>query len=282
VARIAVVIPCFNDGATVGDTVASVRTQEACELVVVNDGSDDETTRRRLAELEQDGVRVVHQENRGLSAARMAGVEATDARYVMPIDADDALEPGALTALGDALDAHPEASAAWGDTLVFGDVERVDVHSARALDPWRITFFNGMPYSTMVRRTALADVGGWQLNGGYEDWDLWMALAEHGHSGVRIPRTTVRYRVHGSRMWRDAVRRHEQIVAVLRERHARLFRERAANRRRSTDRLPVKLALPAIDALPISFRGKRRLYLVVTQPRQAFEMLRDRLGRARS
>jgi glycosyltransferase involved in cell wall biosynthesis len=282
VARIAVVIPCYNDGATVGDTVASVRSQENCELVVVNDGSKDEATLRKLAELEREGVRVVHQENRGLSAARMAGVAASEAPYVMPLDADDALEPGALTMLGDALEAHPEAAVAWGDTLVFGDVSRVDVHSARALDPWRITFFNGMPYSTMVRRTALADVGGWQLNGGYEDWDLWMALAEHGHTGVRVPLPTVRYRVHGSRMWRDAVSRHEAIVAVLEERHAKLFRERAANRRRSTDRLPVKVALPLIDAVPISFRGKRRLYLVVTQPRQALLMLRDRLSRARS
>ena len=44
----------------------------------------------------------------------------------------------------------------------------------------------------MVRREALLDAGGWELKGGYEDWDLWMALAERGVRGVHVP---VRHRL---------------------------------------------------------------------------------------
>jgi glycosyltransferase involved in cell wall biosynthesis len=92
--RVAVVIPCFDDGATLGEAVDSLAGEEPHELVVVDDGTTDERTLRILEEREVAGVRVLRQENAGLSAARMAGVRATSARYVFPLDADDLLVPG--------------------------------------------------------------------------------------------------------------------------------------------------------------------------------------------
>jgi len=149
--RIAVVIPCFNDGATLRETLASIDEPEPIELVVVNDGSADPETLALLAELEAGGVRVVHQENRGLSAARMAGVAATSAPYVSALDADDLEAPGALTALADALDADPGASVAWGDVQNFGD-NAVLRRLGKTLDPWLITYVNELPADAMMRR----------------------------------------------------------------------------------------------------------------------------------
>lgn len=282
-ARVAVVIPCYNDGTTLVDTVASLRSQEACELVVVNDGSVDPDTQTVLRELESEDVHVVHQQNQGLSAARMAGVRATSARYVLPLDADDGLAPGALTVLADALDSNPGCAMAWGETQVFGDVQYTIRHGARALDPWRLTLFNGLPYSGMFRREALVEVGGWQLNeGGYEDWDLWMSFADAGYGGRFVPHVINLYRVHGSRMWREAVGQHERIVQSMRDRHPRLFAQRRANWRRSEAPWPAKLTLPLIEALPISYPAKRRGYLIITDPGRALITVRHRLGRMRA
>ena len=72
--RVAVVVPCFNDGETLHDALASLEGQEPHELVVVDDGSDDPATIEVLAQAERDGVRVVRRPNGGLSAARMSGV----------------------------------------------------------------------------------------------------------------------------------------------------------------------------------------------------------------
>ncbi|MGH3995429.1 MAG: glycosyltransferase family 2 protein, partial [Pseudonocardiaceae bacterium] len=119
-ARTAVIVPCYEDGDTLQETVASVRDQEPCELVVVDDGSQAPETLRILEELESAGVTVVRQENRGVSAARMKGVAVTSAPYVFPLDADDTLVPGALTSLADVLDARPDLAAVWGFTEVFG------------------------------------------------------------------------------------------------------------------------------------------------------------------
>ena len=166
--RVAVVIPCYNDGATLPDALTSLAAQEPCELVVVDDGSDDPTTLRLFTELEAHGTRIVHEENRGVAAARMTGVAATNAPYVFPLDADDAIVPDVLTSLADLLDANAQAAAAWGDVQTFGDRS---VYWARSpnLDPWEVSYVNDLPVAALFRRDALLATGGWQLRGGYED-----------------------------------------------------------------------------------------------------------------
>ena len=102
-------------------------------------------------------------------------------------------------------------------------------------------------------------VGGWQLPGGYEDWDLWLTLAESGHEGVGIPAVTGAYRVRpGSRVSRSS-RRHGERCAALRERHPRLYAERRRHRRASPAPRVLKLALPVIDVLPVGAHRRRLL-----------------------
>lgn len=280
--RVAVVIPCFNDGATLPETLASAATQEPCEVVVVDDGSTDAATIDLLAKLD---VRVVHRENGGPAAARMTGVEATTARYVLPLDADDQLMPGAVTVLADALDAHPEAVAAWGDAEVFGSgVSRIARVRVRTIDPWLVTYVNPHAMCSLMRRAALVAAGGWQLAEGYEDWDLWLALAERGGNGVHVGRLTFRYRVHPGRRWQADVQRHGEVVALLRSRHEQLFRERRMNWRASPAPLRLKLLFPIIDRVPaLSARSKTRLFNAVRLPhrlpQKVLRALRRRAGR---
>jgi glycosyltransferase involved in cell wall biosynthesis len=275
--RVAVVVPCFNDGETLPEALASLREQEAHELVVVDDGSDQAETLRVLAALEHDGVRVVHRENGGLSAARMTGVGATAAPYVLPLDADDALAPGALTKLADALDASPAAALAWGDVEIWGEL-KARIAVARSLDPWLLTYLNDVPVASLVRRSSLLEVGGWGMGSGYEDWDLWLALAERGFSGVHVPVSTFRYRRRSGRMLDDCTPRHDELYARLRERHAALFAARRENRSRSSAPLRAKLIFPLLDALPLDAFARHRLYLLVNRPRQILGLRRLRVA----
>jgi glycosyltransferase involved in cell wall biosynthesis len=264
--RVAVVIPCFNDGSTLTEAVESLEGQETSELVVVDDGSSDPETLALLARLEAGGVRVLHQENQGVATARMAGLNATAAPYVLPLDADDRLVPGALEVLADALDTHPEAAAAWGDLQIFGTDESVQRLSS-VLDPWLITYMNFLTADALFRRSALLETGGWAYNGGYEDWDLWMSLAERGHSGVHIPRPLHAYRLHGSRMLRDARENHEELFADLRRRHPALFEHRRENWRESRAPLRLRLLLPVVASVPgISEYTRLRLSNFVKEP----------------
>ncbi len=256
---IAVVIPCHDDGATLEEAVESVRGQDApIEIVVVDDGSTDAATVAVLDRLARDGVRVVRQANRGPAAARMTGLRATDAEYVFPLDADDRLLPGALRVLRAALERRPSAAAAWGGTRHFGSLDFVQ-RSVPSLDPWHISYQNRLPLSALYRRAVLEAVGGWQLDGGYEDWDLWMTLAERGYEGVGVPELTGEYRVRPGRRLSDSSSRHAERCRRLRERHPRLFAQRRANRQTSTAPRSLKLTLPAIDVLPLPPTSKRLL-----------------------
>lgn len=278
--RVAVVVPCYDDGETLGEALASLAGQEAHELVVVDDGSTDPATLAMLAELGRNGVRVVRRENGGLSAARMTGVAESTAPYVLPLDADDAIAPGAIAALADALDGAPDAAMAWGDVEIWGELE-LAVRIGRRLDPWLITHLNTLPVASLVRRDALLEVGGWQLRHGYEDWDLWMAFAEAGRGGVYVPVPALRYRRRAGRMLDGCVPRHDELVGELRGRHPRLFAARRRNWLRSRAPLRDRLAFPAIDALPTSELGKARFYQLVNEPRQFLELRRLRRAAAR-
>lgn len=274
-ARVAVVIPCFDDGATLRDALASLAGQEPLELVVVDDGSTDGETLATLAAVEAEGVRVVRRDNGGLSAARMTGVEHTSAPYVLPLDADDALEPGAVAALADALDANAEAVLAWGDAEVWGELEtRLTV--GRRLDAWQISYLNTLPVASLVRRDALLAVGGWQLRHGYEDWDLWMAFAERSWHGVYVGAPVFRYRRRGGRMLEGCIPRHGELYAELRDRHPALFSSRRSAWIRSKAPLAARILFPLIARLPLSDYDKSRLFQLANAPRQFLRMRRLR------
>lgn len=257
--RVAVVIPCFNDGGTVPDAVRSAAAQDRLEeLVVVDDGSTDPSTIAVLASLQESGVRVVHRANGGLGLARMTGVEATSADYVFALDADDRLLPGALGALADELDADSGLALTWGDYQLFGTRHYVQ-RTADTLDRWQITYQNDLPASALVRRSALLAAGGWELRGGYEDWDLWMALAERGERGARVPLVAYEYRQHGPRMLGESASRHGDTYRVLQTRHAQLFADRRRAWRQSQAPLLLRMTLPVIFSLPIGPSPRRQL-----------------------
>lgn len=269
--RVAVVMPCFDDGATIDEAIDSALgpDQEECELIVIDDGSTDPQTISAFDRLERRGVRILHQPNRGAEVARMNGVRETSAPYVFSLDADDVLVPGALAALADALDAHPEAAAAWGDAVTFGDTE-VFQAAYRRIDPWLLSYLNVLPGCSAFRRTKLLEVGGWTKKNepGHEDWDLWMAFAERHYTGVYVPVPTLRYRIHGERRARRAMKNHDAVFAELQQRHPLLFEQRRENKKLSPAPWYLKIGIPLSTNLTfIPLRARLALRNLLIDPK---------------
>jgi glycosyltransferase involved in cell wall biosynthesis len=220
-----------------------------------------------LEELGRRGIRVLHQRNQGVSAARMAGVRATGAPYIYPLDGDDKVAPGALKPLADALDADPDAVLAWGDVIFFGmGRSSLRLPTPRHLDPWYITYVNEIPEASMIRRTALLATPGWQLTFGYEDWDLWLSLAGRGGRGVRINRVAELHRLHAPRRMATLFVHHHQLEENLRARHAELFARRPENRRRSPSPLRLRLLVPLIERIPMASESRLRMIFLISHP----------------
>jgi glycosyltransferase involved in cell wall biosynthesis len=277
--RVAVLIPCFNDGPLAHEAVASVIESEPIELVVIDDASTDPATHAALEELAARGVRVLrHEVNQGLSAARRTGLAATSAPYVFPLDSDDLLAPGAMGRLADRLDAAPDACAVWGDIVEFGtrDLYR---RTPACLEGYRLAYLNEYPVCSLFRRSALEEVGAWQDVGGmvgYEDWNLWMSFAERDAAGYHAGPGTVavRRRLHGPRMLGDSITRHRRLYDELRRTHPRLFAEMPRHRRASR--------LPAVRRItyPLLFGGRPPLG-IRSRFWELSAAVRDRLNRRR-
>jgi glycosyltransferase involved in cell wall biosynthesis len=220
------VVTCFNYGAYLREAVDSLLTQEggAPHVMVIDDGSTDPSTHEALEALPGE-VELVRQENAGLAAARNAGFARTRTPYVLFLDADDRLAPGALAAMRGGLERHPDASFAYGHQRLFGDWNAV--LRFPPYDPLRLLDRHLIGPTALTRRELLDDTGGYDPEfGTFEDWELWLHALAHGHRGVRVDAVTHEYRRHGQSMVDDARRAYRRSRRLLREKHAELYASR--------------------------------------------------------
>ncbi len=116
---VSVVVPAYKGERFIADAVRSVRSQTLCEweLIVVDDGSPDDSAKvARQAAQDDARIRVVHKDNGGVATARNHGFTESDRRapYILFLDQDDRLLPGALHALVKALNDSANVVASHG------------------------------------------------------------------------------------------------------------------------------------------------------------------------
>ncbi len=275
--RIGVIIPCFNDGAFLPETLDSIREPEPVDVVVVDDCSTDSATLELYSRLEARGYRVLrHATNFGIGAARNTGLAAMTTAYVFNLDADDLLLPGVLSSMADLLDADPDAAVCYGDYEEFGAREGLR-RTAPTLDPYRAAYINKWPNPAMFRREILLAVGGWPNARWHEDWSLWMTLAERGCKAIHTGDVFFRYRVSRDRNFKVAMKNHVAAYRGLKQRHPQLFSNLRAHRRRSDLPWVWKHAYPLLYV-----GGKPRLERVRQMVRRVVGTWSPGLGRPAS
>jgi glycosyltransferase involved in cell wall biosynthesis len=218
--EVSVVIPCFNQAHFLGDAIESVlaQTHPNIEVVVVDDGSRDNTGE---VASRYPGVRCVHQENRGLAAARNTGLEQVKSEFVVFLDSDDRLLPEAIESGLRELRADPEAVMAAGAWRLIGedggDLPSKPLELPEDVYPALLeSCFLSTPAAVIYRRQLFAEVGGFDPEvSASADYDLYLrAAARHP---VRLHGEAVaEYRRHGANMTRDAELILRSEIAVLR------------------------------------------------------------------
>src|SRR5262245_39259458 len=152
--RVSVVTACFNDGRHLHLPVDSViaQTFPDWEMIVVDDGSTDPHTQDVLQRIAHPRIRVLRQSNQRLPAARNAGIEAARGEYILPLDADDWIEPRCLERFVETLDASPGAAVAYSGYDVFGAHHHR--YAAHTFDGYQLLCRNYLPACSMFRRDA--------------------------------------------------------------------------------------------------------------------------------
>lgn len=194
---VAIIIPCYNGGALVEETVASALAQSypKVDVVVVNDGSTDATT---LASLDRvrglARVTLIDQENAGVSAALNTGVRSTGADFILPLGADDLIDPRYVAEAVDVLSSNPDVG------MVYCRAEFIGAESG----PWRLPDFdwklilvhNVIFASMLYRRTDWERAGGYDetMRKGREDHDFVLRMLALGGLPHRLDGVYFQYR----------------------------------------------------------------------------------------
>jgi glycosyltransferase involved in cell wall biosynthesis len=213
---VSIVVPCFNHGRFVGEAVDSALAQDwpEVEVVVVDDGSTDAATVAACdAQGRRDRVRVLRTGNRGLAAARNHGIAASRGEFLLMLDADDVLVPTFLSRTVPKLLADAKLGIVYTDVEYFG--ARRGRWQTPEFDFVELLCRNLMVATSVYRRACWDAVGGYDaaMRDGFEDWEFWIAVAERGFAGVRVPEPLFRYRQH-----------HASMLAATQQKRATIYR----------------------------------------------------------
>ena len=198
---VSVIIPTYQRRDLVCAAIASVLAQtfQNFEITIVDDGSTD-GTETAVAGLDAR-IRYVRQDNRGVSAARNAGIKLARAPIVALLDSDDRWLPDHLAVVTEVLDRNPEAVLCTTAPRfeVGGDATPSDAEIVDALPLLFVENIVGVPASVAIRRDALLAINGYneQLRV-MEGWELWLRLALLGPFALLQRRTVVVQATRGS------------------------------------------------------------------------------------
>jgi glycosyltransferase involved in cell wall biosynthesis len=198
--KLSVIIPAYNAAATLSEALHSVEQQhvQPFEVVVVNDGSTDDTERVVQSFMDRLPLVCVHQENAGLGAARNAGMRAAKGAAWVFLDADDVWGSNKLAHARDHLMRFPKVQ--WFYTPIFewspgADGEGMRMRACpkiRSVEDFLA--FNPIVPSTVVMRSDTAFT--WEEDRDMqEDVGAYLALFTEGIMPMKIPHCTTKYRL---------------------------------------------------------------------------------------
>jgi glycosyltransferase involved in cell wall biosynthesis len=235
---VSVVVPCYNGGGFLPQLLGSLARQtfRDFEIVIVDDGSTDAATRVALDALDPS-IRVIRQPNKGLSAARNAGIAAARADLVLTLDCDDMFEPPFLTEAVALLRAAPAdvAMVLCHMTLAGAASGFLERHFNR----FDLLFSNPIPSGVLLRKAAWQAVGFYDesMRDGYEDWEFYLRLMLRGYRGITVRKPYLIYNVSSQGMlFNQSSGKHAAIWRRIRRKHKTAYRPLAMLRLWSASR----------------------------------------------
>lgn len=205
--RVSVIIPAYNAAALLGPTLQTTLASQFddLEIVVVNDGSRDQTA--EVAASYGPRVRVISQNNAGMSASRNRGIAESDSEFIALLDSDDIWHPAKLRLQIAALDAHPdhgfcftEFSSWHGEDCNSWLAEHRTGQLDTTLSGWiyhKMILTNWALPSSVVLRRSLWDTLGPFLCADHQtdDWEYFVRASRETRS-LKLAESMVLYRQH--------------------------------------------------------------------------------------
>lgn len=218
---VSIIVPIYQAEAFLEETLESIaQTRYApLEVILMDDGSRDGSMAiaQRWAE-KDERFNAYHQENGGVSVARNHAIRLSHGTYILPVDADNKIDPTYVEKAVKVLEARPEVKGVGCRAMFFGEKEGEWV--VPRYTPKLLARKNMIDACAMYRREDYDRTDGYmeglQVR---EDWDFWLSMLEDGGEFVRLDEVLLYYRVRGgSKRVRDREKK-EELIRVINQRH---------------------------------------------------------------
>lgn len=187
---VSIITPIHNYGVMFEKTLQSIfeSTYKNLEIIIVNDGSENEYVQTKLKQLEKHpNITVVNQENQGPSSARNNGIRNSNGEFILPLDSDDMIFPDYIQSCVNILKTNKKISPVYCDTYHIGQIQGIEKRPE-----WSLERLKQGPFivnCSMFHKECFDICDGYDISlFGWEDYDLWIRMALKGYVGKRIPK----------------------------------------------------------------------------------------------
>ena len=202
---VSVIIPCYNQGEFLEECLTSVfaSSYKLVEVIVVNDGSTD-NTKSIIDELQNKFIfQVIHQENKGLAETRNVGIRVAGGKYILPLDSDDKIGQTYIENAFKTLELNLNIGIVYCKALLFGEKQGEWILPNYSFE--QILTHNLIFNCALFRREDYDKTNGYNSNmkEGWEDWDFWLSLIELGLEVECLEEVGFYYRIRNNSMVRS-------------------------------------------------------------------------------
>lgn len=195
--RVSIIMPCYNDGIYIEESIRSVmeQTYQEIELIIIDDGSDDKKTIDILSNISDPRIKVFHTERLRPAGARNFGITQATGKYILPVDSDDIIEKTYVEKAVKILETNSNIGIVYCKADLFGEKKGI----------WELPdySFDAMLLDNIVFVTALFYKSDWEKVGGFntsmdigmEDYDFWLSILSLNKEIYQIPEILFHYRI---------------------------------------------------------------------------------------
>ena len=220
--EVSIVIPVYNTGKILQETVDSVlnQTVKEFELIIVDDGSSDPETQQILDRQDDKRIKIIRQENAGVAAARNSGLHYAQGKYIAFLDHDDLWLPEKLQRCLTIFEDRQDAVLVYSDTLPFGEYHNRRICLQKA---------EGRIFSTMIEQNPILSMSCSMVKKTFleqhnirfnsdcvpcDDWDFHLQCALYG-SIYCSEDPLVKYRYHENNLSSNAIKMYYAGIRVI-------------------------------------------------------------------
>lgn len=196
--KVSIIIPCYNQGKYVAEAINSAlrQTFKDIEIVCVNDGSTDNSVEiiKSFENKYKNFIFLNNEENRGVIYSRNFAIKNCNGTYILPLDADDIIEPTYVEKAVKILDNNPNIGIVYCKAKIFGNYDKY--WNLKPFNKSDILYENCIFCSAIFRKSDFLKIGGYNNNMKYgcEDYDLWLSFIEQGLEVFQINEILFSYR----------------------------------------------------------------------------------------